>query len=151
MVDIGPLHLVVIGFDERRFGREVMPELRALRETGVIRLVDLLLVRRDEQGRLRELPLARLAPDEAGRYGGLLGPLLSGARLGVSAAEVVELGHRIPVGGVGALLLLEHAWAARLVEGLSRAGGGLLAEGSVPPEAFAGLGLRAEAMISGRR
>ncbi len=30
-MDIGPLHLVVIGFDERRFRSEVMPELRALR------------------------------------------------------------------------------------------------------------------------
>jgi uncharacterized membrane protein len=173
-VDIGPLHLVVIDFDERRFEGEVMPELRALRETGVIRLVDLLLVRRDDRGRLRELPLGELVPDEVGRYGALLRPLLAGMpspalrgegravppamgatpeRDGdpvLSARDLLDLEARIPPGGSAALLLLEHAWAARLVEAVIRAGGRLAAEGMVSLETLASLGIRVEAEVGGR-
>ena len=161
-MDIGPLHLVVIGFDERRFRSEVMPELRALRETGVIRLVDLLLVRRDDRGGVRELPLAALVPNEVGRYGFLLRPLLAagpplagsapdgGEGPVLSARDLFDLGARIPPEGSAAFLLLEHAWAARLVEAVARAGGGLVAEGMVRPETLAELGIRVETEIGGR-
>jgi uncharacterized membrane protein len=164
VVDIGPLHVIVMDFDEQRFGTEVMPELRALRETGVIRLIDLLLVYCDDRGRMREFSLAALAPEEAGRYGDLLRPLLSAAlpatepvsrdqdgKLVLEAREMLELGCRIPPGKVGAFLLLEHAWNARLVEALARAGGGLLTERAVSLESFIRMGARAEAVINGRR
>ena len=52
----GPVQVLVVGFEEPSFSGEVIAELTRLREVGVVRLVDVLLVRRDEDGAFETLP-----------------------------------------------------------------------------------------------
>ncbi len=50
MLDIGPLEYVVLGFENGQFTSVVLPELNAIQEPGLIRVVDLLFVSKDALG-----------------------------------------------------------------------------------------------------
>ena len=52
---MGPVQVLVVGFDQPRLSGEVLEELTRLREAGVVRLIDLLLVSRAEDGTLETL------------------------------------------------------------------------------------------------
>jgi hypothetical protein len=128
----GPVQVLVVGFDHPSFSGEVLAELGRLREAGVVRLLDVLLVRRDDDGAFETLPpppgadpgLGRVAADLLGDPGAPQPPI-EGAW---SLADAVE------PGGLAAVALLEHLWAAPLVEVIHRAGGRTLAEGWLSPE-----------------
>jgi len=52
---IGPVQVLVVGFDQPRFSGEVLAEFTRLREAGIVRLIDLLLVSRTEGGALETM------------------------------------------------------------------------------------------------
>lgn len=128
----GPVQVIVLGFDEPAFTGEVMAELSRLREAGVVRLVDVLLVSRGEDGTFDTLPPPPgLDPDLGRVAAGVLGededasPPSDGSW---SLADVVEPGT------VAAVALIEHLWADPLVEAIRGAGGRPLAEAWLSPE-----------------
>lgn len=130
----GPVQVLVVGFDNPTFSGEVLAEFTRLREAGIVRLVDLLVVSRTEDGLLETLE----APDAtAADLGRLAAEVLSqqedsaAARtdLGdVDAAALWSLAEAVPVGGTAAVALLEHVWAEPLSAAIQRAGGTLLEE-----------------------
>ena len=61
---LGPIQLLVVGFDEGRFRGEILPELERLRELDVIRIVDLLFLRCDDNGELDRVTFSDLGVDE---------------------------------------------------------------------------------------
>jgi hypothetical protein len=70
---MGPVQVLVVGFEQPAFSGEVLAEFARLREAGIVRLVDLLLVSRGADGTLETLA----APDELGpELGGLAAALL---------------------------------------------------------------------------
>ncbi len=130
----GPVQVLVVGFDQPKFSGEVLAEFVRLREAGIVRLVDLLLISRTEDGRLETLE----APEAgAADLGGLAAEVLGepdGVSDGVAAAAEIDtaamwsLADAIPVGGTAAVALIEHVWAAPLSAAIQRAGGTLLEE-----------------------
>jgi hypothetical protein len=130
----GPVQVLVVGFDRPKFSGEVLAEFVRLREAGIVRLVDLLLICRTEEGTIETLE----APEAlAADLGGLAAELLSqpeGGAAGEAAATELDLAatwslaDAIPVGGTAAVALIEHLWAAPLSEAIQRAGGTLLEE-----------------------
>jgi uncharacterized membrane protein len=128
----GPVQVIVLGFDEPSFTGEVMAELSRLREAGVVRLVDVLLVGRDQDGTFETLPpppdfdpeLGRVAADILGEDEATSSP----AEDSWSLADVIE------PGSVAAVALIEHLWASPLVAAIQGAGGRALAETWLSPE-----------------
>ncbi len=120
-----PVQMLVVGFDEPSFSGEVLAELTRLREAGVVRLVDVLLVRRDEDGSFDTLP-----PPEGAEPGlGEIAARVLGADEGDTGADGSwSLADAVPPGGLAAVALLEHLWAEPLVGAISAAGGQPLAE-----------------------
>ena len=127
----GPVQVLVLGFDELTFSGRVMAELERLREEGVVRLVDVLLVRRDEDGSFETLPAP---PGSAPGTGALAADILGAGDTvgpdhgGWSLADAVE------PGGFAAVALLEHLWSTPLVDAIAAAGGRSLGEGWLAPE-----------------
>lgn len=127
----GPVQVLVVGFDEPSFSGRVMAELERLREAGVVRLVDVLLVRRDEDGSFETLP----APPGSAPGSGTLAADILGAGAGADPDEAGwSLADAVEPGGVAAVALLEHMWATQLVDAIGAAGGRSLGEGWLAPE-----------------
>ena len=128
-----PVQVLVVGFDEPSFSGQVLAELEQLRAAGVVRLVDVLLVRRDEDGSFDTLPPPPGADPDLGR--------IAAAVLGADDADLADadqtgwsLADAVAPGGVAAVALLEHLWAAPLVDAIGDAGGRPLAELWLSPE-----------------
>src|SRR6266704_3557229 len=73
---LGPLEYVVIGFEGNRFTGQILSELRAAKEKGIIRVIDALLIRKDANGDITALELSDLSGQEAEAFGPIAGELL---------------------------------------------------------------------------
>jgi hypothetical protein len=130
-VTAGPVQVLVVGFDEPSFSGQVMAELERLREAGVVRLVDVLLVRRDEDGTFETLP----APPGSAPGSGTLATDILGTGAAADPDEAGwSLADAVAPGSVAAVALLEHTWATHLVDAIGAAGGRSLGEGWLAPE-----------------
>jgi len=133
MMDIGSLEYVVIGFEDDHFTDEILPELNAIQEKGLIRVVDLLFVMKDSDGTVTVREVSELGDEELAAYDGIAGDLM-----GLFTAEDVErLAEEIPPAISAVVVLLEHTWAVGLTEAVRRAGGMLFTGGLVTPDALA--------------
>jgi hypothetical protein len=124
----GPVQVLVVGFEAPSFSGEVLAELTRLREQGVVRLVDVLLVERDEDGTFETLePPPGSDPD----LGQMAAEVLGGGE-GSEGDEGLggtwSLADAVPPGGTAAIALIEHLWAEPLVAAIGRAGGRPLGE-----------------------
>jgi hypothetical protein len=70
---LGPLEYLVVGFEGNRFTGQILPELRAARDNGIIRVVDLFLLRKDESGGVIALELSDLSGEKAEHLAPLAG------------------------------------------------------------------------------
>src|SRR3954449_8880316 len=139
----GPLHVLVVAFDGSRFKGEILPELERLKELGVVRVVDLMAVRKDASGAVAVLTASDLEWQEATHFGAYIGTLVGfgaagpdGADRGAiaGAAELAD-GHLfndedrerrisiVPENSTIAMVLFEHLWALPFLEAIERADG----------------------------
>jgi hypothetical protein len=149
---VGPVQVLVVGFEHPKFTGEVLAELTRLRQAGVVRLLDVLLVERSADGTLETLP----PPVELGAGSGRLVAALVGvpdAESDAGPADEDERGESsswsvadvVPSDSVAAIALIEHIWAAPLLTAVRRAGGVSLEETWLAAEDIALLeALRAE-------
>jgi uncharacterized membrane protein len=159
-MELGPVQLLVVGFENGKFEGNILAELRRLREHDIIRMVDLLFVNKDEQGDVAKVELSDLSQEEAMEFGALAGALLglgaegeegaeAGAEAGAAAAEdgsILDdadawyLADAIPPGASAAIALIEHRWAIPLRDAIQSAGGQTLADTWVHPEDLVAIG-----------
>ena len=128
----GPLEVIAIGFDEPEFTGKIMPELDALRKTGVVRLIDMVFVRKDSMGDVKVVEASDLEGEEAELYRPFLDDLLSM----FTEDDLMLLGRSLENDTGAALVLFEHTWAAKLKKAVVEAGGFLLAQDRVPQQAL---------------
>lgn len=128
-----PVQVLVLGFEDPTFSGEVLAELTRLGEAGVVRLVDLLLVSRGEDGSFETLPAPPGADPGLGRVAAaVLGVPANETGAPEGSADTWSLEDAVPRGSTGAVALIEHLWAEPLVGSISREGGRLLAETWLP-------------------
>ncbi|MFC1440669.1 DUF6325 family protein [Streptacidiphilus sp. N1-10] len=135
---VGPVEYLVVAFPGSRFRGDLLPELKRLVDGGVIHILDLTFVKRDEDGVVSFLELDSLDAEEAAMFAdieGEVGGLLSEEDLAVMAEE-------IPAGSSAALLVWENTWAAPMTAAVRAAGGVVVAHERVP-EALVELDLQA--------
>lgn len=158
---IGPLHLTVIRFDGNKFKGEILPELKAVRKAGIIRLLDLMFVLKDSEGNLSSIEISDLSEEEARGFGSVIGGLIGlgaggaeGAYIGAEAGalalsdkdygitpeEIEDIAGGLPSNSSALFILFEHTWAIRLKEAILNAGGGLVTQGLLDPVTLMNLG-----------
>jgi uncharacterized membrane protein len=159
-MSFGPVQILVIGFGDAEFKGTIRAELERLREHDVVRLIDLIVVRKDEDGNVERLQQSDLTQDEAMEFGAIVGALVGvgadaeeGAEAGaVLGAAAMEGGHvfdnadtwyvddAIPPGSAAAIALLDHRWAIGLRDAIREAGGFHLADAWVHPADLIAIG-----------
>jgi hypothetical protein len=137
---IGPVQVLVVGFDRPKFSGEMLAELTRLREAGIVRLVDLLLVSRADDGTFETLALpdggsADLGELAAAVLGWSEGEASTNSEVDAHADTVSawSLADAVPPGSSAAVALIEHIWAGPLTEAIQRAGGNPLEETWLAP------------------
>ena len=151
----GPVQMLVLAFDGNHFRGEIQPELERLKKEGVVRILDMLLVRKDSVGAITHLVASDLDWEEATAFGETMGTLAGLATEGVPGAErgglagmaemmdghlfdeedAFRLEQLLPNETTAVLVLFEHLWAAPLLAAVARANGfELLNEWLEPPQ-----------------
>ena len=160
---VGPVQLLVIGFDHPQFHGEIIEELEKLRETDTVKVIDALAVYKDAEGEIEVRHLSNLTYEEAVEVGSTVAALIGlgiegeqglekGAELGAQAVnehgldvfpdelawDVVE---DIPDDSAAALILIEHQWAVPLRNAIARAGGFRISDGLISPLDLVAIGV----------
>ncbi|WP_084129105.1 DUF6325 family protein [Demequina sp. NBRC 110055] len=126
---LGPIEIVVIGFESGTFKGEIVQELGTLVDAGTISIVDGLFVRRTAEDELDYLELDQVGDDSEVSRLAALADRIDGL---VSAEDVDELAGELPVGGAAAILVFEHTWVKPLRDAVFAAGGELAESIRVP-------------------
>jgi len=157
---IGPVQILVVGFGDAEFKGDIRAELERLKESDIVRLIDMIAVRKDHDGNVERLQQSDMSSDELQEFGAIVGALIGfgaageeGAELGaVAGADAVEDGHvfdeskmwyvddAIPPGSAAAIALLEHRWAIPLREAIRDAGGFHIADAWIHPTDLVAIG-----------
>src|SRR5229473_4147971 len=161
---IGPVQLLVLGFNHPNFHGEIIAELERLKESDTVRVIDSLAVYKDAEGELEVEHLSNLTEAEAIEMGTKIGALIG---LGIEGEEGMEAGaipraeevaadggvhvfteeegwdilEDIPNDSAAALILLEHHWAVPLRDAIARAGGFRISDGFISPLDLIEIGL----------
>ncbi len=127
---LGPLEYLVVGFEGNRFTGQILAELRAAHEKGIIRVLDLFVMKKDVQGNVTALEVSELSDEETAEFGPLAGNLISL----FSPEDMQQAAASIPNNSAAGMLLFEHTWAIGLKEAIKNAGGIAVVGGLVAPE-----------------
>ena len=148
MTEIGPVEMIVVEFDGYRFKGEIWPELERLKENDVIRLIDLLVLRKDRSGAVAVITATDLDVKEMLEFGAKIGSLMAPGMEGDEAfaqsvltglqkvstghifdeREAQKLAEDVPLGTAVAVALIEHRWAIPLRRAIDRAEGEILSD-----------------------
>ncbi len=122
----GPSDLVVIGFDGGSVPEAVRTQLDAALEAGIVRLLDLIVLSRDESGQVHTVEADDLGLEFDGA-----GLTLYGQGF-VGAEDIGELAEDLGPGQTALVLLLEHVWARELTAAVNDSGGELVSTIRIP-------------------
>lgn len=130
--ELGPVDFVIIEFPAGRqnFSGEVIAEILSLSEAGTIRVIDILILQKGEDGAVEVDELSDLHD-----LGGLEILETELAEL-LAADDVVHLAAAMTPGSVAGVLVYENLWAAPFASAARRAGGQLIANGRIPIQAI---------------
>ena len=160
---IGPVQLIVLGFQNPDFHGEIIAELERLHASDTVRVIDALAVYKDAEGDVAVEHLSNLTTEEAIELGSKVGALVglgiegeegmaAGAVAGAEAAaeggvsvfseeDAWDVIDDIPRDSAAALILLEHHWAVPLRDAVARAGGFRISDGFISPLDLVEIGL----------
>ena len=142
--ELGPVDYLVVEFPGSTFNGEILPQLADLVERGIVRVLDLVLIKKQEDGSFEAFEFDDV---ESGALGELRELERELADL-LSEEDVVSVAEALDPGSTAALLVYENLWAAPLASAVRRSGGQLVANGRIPVQALIGaLELEIEAEI----
>jgi hypothetical protein len=133
IAELGPVDWIVVEFPGSTFNGAIAPELSSLVERGLVKILDLLILKKDAGG---ELEIAELSDLEDGELGELRALETELATL-LSEEDVIAAAEAMEPGSSAALLVWENVWAAPFGSSVRRAGGQLVASGRIPVQALA--------------
>jgi hypothetical protein len=130
--ELGPVDWIVVEFPGSKFNGEIAPALRDLVDRQVVRVLDLLVLKKDSDGTLEAFELSDLDTSEIGELRGYESQL---AML-LSEDDVTAVAAAIEPGSSAAVLVWENTWAAPFASAVRRSGGQLVASGRIPIQAL---------------
>ena len=126
--ELGPIDYLVVEFPGNKMTGEGMPILLDLVDRGIIRILDLIFIRKDEDGSVRAVQASDFDGDgqlDVAVFEGASSGLLDEDDIG-DAATVIEAGNSAGV------MIFENVWAVPFAAALRRGGAELVASGRIP-------------------
>ena len=126
----GPIDFLALDFKTDWLKGEILLELLELVKNKIVRVIDLVIIQKYEDGHHEAMEMQQLAPDLLV----LFDPLeieISGI---IQAEDIADVAEAMENGTNAALMLFENVWAVRFIEAVLRANGKLLAHDRIPFE-----------------
>src|SRR4051812_36326178 len=125
--ELGPVDYLVVEFPGSKFNGEIGPALLELVDDGIVRVLDLVVIRKESDGSIDALELSDLEDSELGEFRRLEADLAEV----LSAEDVASAAVALEPGSTAALLVYENSWAAPFASAVRRSGGQLVASGRI--------------------
>ncbi len=132
--ELGPVDYLVVEFPGNEFKGEILPELADLVQRGIVRVLDLVVINKEEDGSFEAF---EFGDPDAGPLGEVRELETELADL-LSEDDVTAVAQTLQPGTAAALLVYENLWAAPFASAVRRAGGQLIANGRIPVQALLG-------------
>jgi hypothetical protein len=131
---LGPVDYLVVEFpaDKANFSGEMAAQLRSLVDRDVVRVLDLVILRKEPDGSVEVAELADVDESDVGELRALEADL---AML-LAEEDVEDIGAALEPGSIAAVLVYENSWAGPFASSIRRSGGQLVASGRVPTQAL---------------
>jgi len=126
----GPVDFLALDFKTDQLKGEILPELLELVKNKIVRVIDLVIIQKYEDGHHEAMEMQQLAPDLLA----LFDPLeieISGI---IQVEDIDNVAEAMENGTNAALLLFENLWAVKFKDAVLRANGRLLAQDRIPHE-----------------
>ncbi len=162
MVEFGPISLVAIGFpDVTKLKGELLKEIFQLRKAGIIRVVGLMAIAKDQTGKISVEQVTDLSDEERIKLSAAVGALIglgvageegmqkgseagaqraAGKEFGLTQEQVKQIADNMPKGTAAGMMLVEHLWAKRFKEIAIKQDGILLANAFITPQTLVAIG-----------
>ena len=126
----GPVEYLVVAFPGNQFKGEILPELEKVVDQGLVKIIDLVLVVKDEQGNVQSVELND-ADDSISKALSGVSESIEGL---LSTEDIEEIGEILENNSSAGILVFEHLWAKGFKQAVVNAGGELIVNGRVPNE-----------------
>jgi dihydroorotase-like cyclic amidohydrolase len=131
-IEMGPIDYIVVEWPDRQPTGDAVPHLIELVDRGIIRIIDLAFITKEDDGSVARLELADLG-DAVEAYA-----VFEGASSGLlSDEDTDEAANALEPGTSAAVLVYENKWAAPFATALRQSGAQLVAGGRIPIDAMA--------------
>jgi hypothetical protein len=127
-MDVGPLELLVVKFPGNKFTGEVAPALTELVESGLIRVIDILFVYKDEAGEVSVVEINDLDDDDFLHFD----PVVADLTGMLTVEDAQWLSTEFEPNSSAAVMLFENTWATRFRDALAGANGQVVLNERIP-------------------
>ena len=127
-MSVGPIELIAIKFPGNKFTGEIVPALAELIEQNTIRVIDIIFVRKSEDGVVDVIEISELDDDTYATYEAVIADV--GGMLGEEDAQ--QFSGLLEANSSAAVMVFENVWATRFVEAVRNANGELIFNERIP-------------------
>jgi hypothetical protein len=130
--ETGPIDYLIVEFPGNRMTGEGVPILLDLVDRGIIRILDLAFIRKDDDGSVQALKIEEMDTEGAEHFA-----VFEGASSGLLDSEdFQEAASAVEAGSAAGVIIYENTWAAPLANAMRRGGAQLVASGRIPMQAL---------------
>lgn len=126
----GPIDLIVLEFKYNDFDNKLIGGIADLVSSEVIRILDLVILQKDEQGEVAVKELKELSPADLA----LLEPMRAEISGMITADDINLIGKKLKENTTAAIMLFENLWTIRLKQDVHDSGGRLVMHERIPNE-----------------
>ena len=125
---LGPIDFIALEFPGNRFRGEILPDLFELVDKEIIRVIDLVIIMKDQEGQVTVRELRELDPAHVE----LFNPLKAEVNEMITEIDINMIAENLADNSTAGLLVIENLWAKKTQEAMSAANGRLLMFERIP-------------------
>jgi uncharacterized membrane protein len=126
----GPIDFIALEFKNENLKGEILPALLDLVEKQIVKIVDLVIIQKNEDGTHAALEMNQLSPDMLAVFNPLNAEI-SGI---IQVEDIESLAEVMENGTTAAALLIENLWAIKFKEAVLKANGRVIEQSRIPHE-----------------
>ncbi len=127
---LGPIDFIALEFPGNRFKGEILPDLFELADKEVIRIIDLVIITKDQDGQVTVRELRELDPTHMEVFN----PLKAEANQMITESDIDMIAEKLADNSTAGLLLIENLWAKKTKQAMMDANGRLVMFERIPHE-----------------